>query len=481
MNASTITCPKCQHAFEPSAAMASQITQEVRRSLEAENNAKTAVLDAREAEIRKKSAEMTKARLGMDEELQTRLTAERTTLLASVSKQAKADASVEIEFFKQQLADNNAKLATAKARELEIERKALELEQQKADLDKKKVEWAKQETARIRTEVQAAEAVKNAAAIEAMTAEMDKAKSGMAKAEQMELEARKAKWEAEETKRTLELEKQRAIDAERSSIKAAAKQESDERYRLDALEKDKKISDLAGMIEDMKRKAEQKSQQLQGEVLELDFEASLRTAFPRDIIEPVAKGTFGGDVVHKVTDAMGRVAGTILWESKRTKNWSGSWTNKLKGDQREAKAEIAAMISLVLPEGVSGFDCYEGVWVSNPACALPMARALRHGLLEVAGARAAGEGQQSKMALVYQYLTGSAFRQRIEAIKEAFESMAEDLEAEKKAITKQWSKRETQIGMVIDSTLGLYGDLQGIAGKSMPEIEGFEFKSLGSD
>jgi len=234
-------------------------------------------------------------------------------------------------------------------------------------------------------------------------------------------------------------------------------------------------------IEELKQKADQGSQQLQGEVLELELENLLRTKFPFDTIEPVPKGEFGGDTLQRVISQSGVMSGTILWESKRTKNWSNGWLVKLREDQRTAKAEISVLVSQALPEGIETFDVVDGVWVTHPRAILPVATILRHTLLQVSNARLISEGQQTKAEMVYQYLTGPRFRQRVEAIVEAFSSMQEDLDKERKAIMKQWAKRDEQIERVMGATVGMYGDLQGIAGKSLREIEGLELEGPGFD
>jgi len=207
-------------------------------------------------------------------------------------------------------------------------------------------------------------------------------------------------------------------------------------------------------------------------VLELELENLLRAKFPFDSIEPVPKGEFGGDVLHRVVSQSGQPSGTILWESKRTKNWSDTWLAKLREDQRTAKAEIAVIVSQVLPKGVESFEMVDGVWVTHPRAAMPIAFILRQSLQDLSLARQASEGQQTKTEMIYQYLTGPRFRHRVEAIVEAFSTMQEDLDKERKAIMKQWAKRETQIERVMGATVGMYGDLQGIAGKSLQEIEG---------
>jgi hypothetical protein len=263
-----------------------------------------------------------------------------------------------------------------------------------------------------------------------------------------------------------------------AATREQAKREVEEGLKLKVLEKEQTIASMQKQIEELKRRAEQGSQQLQGEVQELEIEALLGATFPRDTIQPVPKGEHGGDLLQIVISPLGQCCGTILWESKRTKNWSDSWLTKLREDQRAAKAELSVIVSQVLPKGVEAFEFVDGVWVVHPKVVLPVAVVLRQMLIEVASARQATEGQQTKMEMIYEYLTGPKFRHRVEAIVEAFSTMREDLDKEKKAITKQWAKREEQIERVMQATVGMYGDLQGIAGKSLKEIEGLELTAL---
>ncbi len=227
-------------------------------------------------------------------------------------------------------------------------------------------------------------------------------------------------------------------------------------------------------IEELRRRADQGSQQLQGEALEIELESLLRSRFPRDLIEPVAKGEFGGDVVHRVVGAGGQTCGTILWESKRTRNWNDGWLAKLRDDQRAAKAEVALIVSTALPKGIETFDLVDNVWVTEPRFAIPLAIALRQSLIDVAASRQTQEGQQTKMEMVYAYLTGPRFRHRIDAIVEKFTDMQADLDRERKTMMRLWAKRDEQLRGVLDSTAGLYGDLQGIAGRAMQEIESLD-------
>ena len=278
--------------------------------------------------------------------------------------------------------------------------------------------------------------------------------------------------------READLSVEKRVQEGLNATRDQARKEVEGELKLKVAEKEQTISSMQKQIEELKRRAEQGSQQLQGEVMELELEALLRTRFSRDTIEPVPKGVHGGDVLHHVFGPIGQACGTILWESKRTKNWSDSWLVKLREDQREAKAEVAILSSVALPKGVDSFELVEGVWVTHPRVAMPLATTLRQSLIDLATARQAGEGQQTKTEMVYQYLTGPRFRQRVQAIVEGFSSMQEDLDKEKRVITKQWSKREEQIDNVMQATVGMYGDLQGIAGKTLQEIEGLSLKAL---
>jgi hypothetical protein len=300
----------------------------------------------------------------------------------------------------------------------------------------------------------------------------------LAEAQQTQAEVMRKQRELEDARRELELTVAKRVQAELDAACEKAQKKAEEELKLKVLEKEQTIVSMQRQIEDLKRRAEQGSQQLQGEVQELELETLLSTKFPRDTIQPVPKGEIGGDMLQRVIGPLGQACGAILWESKRTKNWSDSWLPKLRENQRAAKAEVAVIVSQALPKDIEMFGCNEGVWIAHPKVALPVAVSLRQMLIEVACARQASEGQQSKMEMIYQYLTGPRFRHRIEAIVEAFSSMKKDLDAEKKVITRQWAKREEQIDRVMQATVGMYGDFQGIAGKTLQEIEGLEFQGM---
>jgi hypothetical protein len=411
-----ITCPQCKIEIRLTESLAAPLIQATRREFETRLAQKDADFAKKESILRDREAAIARMKEKLDEELAARLLQERSKIAAEEATKAKLSTATDLEQKTRALAELQEVL---KQRDLKL-----------------------------------------------------------AEAQKAQAEVLRKQRELDDAKREMELTIEKRIQESLNATREQARKEAEEELRLKVNEKEQTISSMQRQIEELKRRAEQGSQQLQGEVQELELENLLRTKFPRDSIQPVPKGEFGGDVLHRVNGTLGQSCGFILWECKRTKNWSDGWLAKLREDQRTAKAEIAVMVSQALPKDVETFEFIEGVWVTHPRAAMPIAVVLRQTLLEVAAVRQSSEGQQTKMEMVYQYLTGSRFRQRVQAIVEAFSCMREDLDREKRAIVKQWAKREQQIDRVMEATVGMYGDLQGIAGKTLQEIEGLEFPAL---
>jgi hypothetical protein len=300
----------------------------------------------------------------------------------------------------------------------------------------------------------------------------------LAKAQQAHAEVIRKTRELDDAKRELELSVQKRVQESLTAVRDQAKAEAEDGLKAKVSERETQIAGMQRQIEQLRRKADQGSQQLQGEALEFELEASLRDRFSADLIEAVPKGEFGGDILHRVRNDAGRICGTMLWEAKATKSWNNKWIEKLRSDQRAANAEIGLIVSNVLPPGLETFDRIDNVWVTKKRFAIPLAMALRQSLIEICNNRQIANGQQTKMEMVYQYLTGPQFRNRIDVIVEKFADMQADLDRERKAMVRMWAKREEQLKSVLDSSAGLYGDLQGIAGRALPEIESLGFIAI---
>lgn len=416
MTEPTITCPSCSTEIKLTESLAAPLIRATREEYEAKIARKDAELSERETHLKTELDAVEEARRSINEQVREKLTAGRAAIAAEEAKKAKATLAADLQ--------SKAQAVT-------------ELQELLAERDQKLAEAQKEQAALLR--------------------------------KQRELD---------DAKRELDLTVERRVQDSLAEIRQKAKIEAEEGLKLKVAEKEQQIASMQRQIEELKRKAEQGSQQLQGEVLELELEATLRAHFPQDVIEPVGKGEFGGDVLQRVIGPAGQPCGAILWETKRTKNWSDVWLTKLRGDQRAAAAELAVLVSKALPKEIETFGFLDAIWVTDFPFVVPLALALRQSLIVLAGAKRAQDGQATKMELIYQYLTGPRFRHRVAAIVEKFSDMQTDLDRERKAMTRLWAKREAQIQGVIESTVGMYGDLQGIAGKALQEIEGLAIPLL---
>jgi hypothetical protein len=269
---------------------------------------------------------------------------------------------------------------------------------------------------------------------------------------------------------TLDLQMKKRIQEESERVR--------EEERMKNAELQKKLDDQVKLVNEMKRKSEQGSMQMQGEVQELAIENYLITTFSRDRIEEVSKGKRGGDCVHVVLDDYNRECGRILYESKRTKHFSYEWIGKLKDDMRLQQAGLGVIVTEALPDGMTRFCEMEGVWI----CTFPEFKALallfRHNLIRIGEVLSSQENRGDKMQLIYSYVTGNEFKQKLEAAFESFRDMQEDLIKEKTLFTSQWARREKRLFKAMENLVSLYGDVRGIAGGAVQEIRALEMSDM---
>jgi len=276
------------------------------------------------------------------------------------------------------------------------------------------------------------------------------------------------------------IEMEKRLLEEEEKIREETKKKSEEDHRFKDLEKEKIIGDLKKALEEAQRKASQGSQQLQGEVLELDLEKNLRSGFPKDKVEEIAKGTVGADIRQTVKSSKGYLCGIILWESKRTKAWSNKWIDKLKADMRREKANIPIIVTTILPEQAkNGIGFIDGVWVCSHSYAIILATLIRNNLHDVARERFIIKQKDSSKDQLYDYITGYEFRQQVEAIVEVYQEMNIQIQKERISFEKSWKAREMQIRKLVLSTANVYGSMQGLVGSpSMPQVKGLDLFEL---
>lgn len=414
----TIICPQCDHHFPLDQGIAQQTIERYRTEMETALEAQRKALEQQVgAEAERQAAKKYNEKIGqLDEKLKDSQDALQHAKAAVRSAQEQASASAKAEF---------------------EEEKKLLLEQ----------------------------AEKKDAALRAFR--------------EQEMALRKQKADLEEARQNLELDMQRKLDEQRQQLQVQISSTEAERFRLKEAELRKKIEDAQRANEDLTRKLEQGSQQLQGEVLELALEQMLTQSFPHDRIDEVKKGVRGADVLQTVCNQSAQDCGVIIWEAKRAEHWSDKWLQKLKSDQQQAGADIAVLVTTSMPKGNQEPFCRIGdVWVVTPQAMRPLAETLRVLLLEANRLRLVASGRNEKMELIYSYLASAQFAQTIRSMLDGFESMRKDLEAEKRSMLKMWAKREMQISMFSGSTAAVVGQLQAIAQGGLPQLDTIEMLSL---
>jgi hypothetical protein len=357
----------------------------------------------------------------------------------------------------------------AKEQEIEAYKRQLAEEKKKFIAEERQSMWSKAQAEGLK---QANE--KNAAELQALKEENERRKQQILESQQKELELLRREGELKNQQDQLKIELEKELLLKRQEIEEIARKKEEERFELIKKEYEKRLEDQVKLVDEMKRKAEQGSMQMQGEVQELALEELLQSAFPYDEIQEVSKGIRGADVIQVVRNELGQECGKIIYESKRTQNFGGDWIEKLKDDQRTVGADIAVLVTQTMPKDMERFGEKEGVWVCNFIEMKALVYALRKILIQTQTAKSSQENRADKMAVMYSYLTSTQFRQQIEAIVDGFKTLKEDLEREKRAYQKIWREREAAIEKVLGSTIDLYGSVRGIAGKALERIQYLE-------
>jgi len=286
-----------------------------------------------------------------------------------------------------------------------------------------------------------------------------------------ELEFMKKENEFKQKEAELEIVLQRKLQEERTSLVEQIKKQEQEKnalkdneFQLKQKEFEKQIEDQKKLIDEMKRRAEQGSMQLQGEVQELALEELLKTAFPFDTISEVGKGVKGADAIQTVRNKQGQDCGKIIYESKRTKAFSNDWIEKLKADMRSQQADVAVLVSEVLPKDMDTFGEKDGIWICRFSEVKALSALLRDGIIKIYTATRSEENKGEKMTMLYSYLTSNEFSEQWKAIREGFMSMKLSIQKERDAMEKLWKSREKQLEKVLLNAAHIKGSVEGIAG-----------------
>lgn len=410
--ATLIICPNCKNEFAPEDAIAKELEKEFETKLDKEREALSKQFFAQQKELEKQQTEFDEKKKKENELFAEKLSKEKQKLEIELQEQLRKSISGDYEnklkMLQQSNQDNEEKLKAARQKELEFLKKEQELKNKEADLE-------------------------------------------------IELQKRLQK---ERMQVTEQIRKQ---EIEKNSLK-----ETEFQMRLKELEK--QLEDQKKLANEMRRKAEQGSMQLQGEVQELALEAMLRNAFPFDVITEIGKGVRGADCIHIVRNNFGQECGKIIYESKRAENFGADWIGKLKKDMRSTGAQIAVLVTKTMPRDMDCFGLKEDVWVCTFSEVKAMANVLRDGVVRIFTSAKSQENKGDKMHLLYDYLTSNEFSEQWKAIREGFLAMKIGIQKERDAMERLWKSREKQLEKVLLNSAHVKGSIEGIAGQDSIDL-----------
>ncbi|HEY1047322.1 MAG TPA: DUF2130 domain-containing protein [Bacteroidia bacterium] len=356
-----------------------------------------------------------------------------------------------------------------KEEQLNVERKNM-FEQQQKELAEKRKEMEEFVKEKLRKE--------NEEIMEAMKKNSEEQEEKIRQYRKLEIEKLEMQKRMKEMEEMHELETRKMLMEKEMEMKEKLMKEADQKSELKMKELNKQLEDQKKLIEEMKRKSEQGSMQMQGEVQELAIEEMLKTNFPFDRISEVGKGVKGADLIQTVINQMGQECGTIVWESKRTKEFHPLWIEKFKADFRQSGGDIGVIVTQAMPKDMDRFGLKDGIYICPYEDARSLAMLLRMSLLRINEAMSANENKGEKMQMLYSYLTGNEFKHQIEAITEGFMSMKKAIISERVSMEKIWKEREKQIDKVLLNAVGMYGSIKGIAGSAVSEIKALDINSF---
>lgn len=405
-----IKCPNCNHSFPLEAAMTEDFKQDMRKEMLSYKKQK-------EEEFLKKAEDLEKQRkqqeeiydkqkkqqeLAFEQKLEQEKAVLQTTMAENLRKTISADFENQLRMSKEANLENEEKLKLARVKEIEFLKKEQEIKTREAEL------------------------------------ELSIQRKLQEQREELVAQVRKQ-----------ELEKNSLKDTE---------------HQLRVKELEKQLDDQKKLAEEMKRKADQGSMQLQGEAQELILEELLRNTFPFDLIEEVGKGVRGADCVHNVRNQFGQECGRIIYESKRTKDFSMEWIEKLKKDMRSMGVDVAVIVTQCYPKGMDCFGEKDGVWICSFDEVKAVSYILRDGIVKLFGATKSQENKGDKMHMLYDYLNGNEFSEQWKAIREGFMSMKLSIQRERDAMERLWKSREKQLEKVLLNAAHIRGSIEGISG-----------------
>jgi len=457
MEASTIKCPSCGTEINVSDILYHQVQEQLKKDFDKQSAIKEQAYKAKQEEIDRAAALLAQEKENLqqhvDNAVKTRLTTEKEKLEKSIRQQLGEENSDRIASLQKELFEKSGQVKELNQIKAEIER----LKREKNEIRETVVlEKEREFTDKLNIEKQKIQA---------------QADVNLRELNQTKLSIEQLKREKDQLRDTVTLEKEKELTERLQIERLNIQNHVEEQTALKIKELEKKLEDQKDLAEVMRRKAEQGSMQLQGEVQELAIEETLRILFPFDLITEVPKGVKGADAIHTVRNHIGNDCGTILYESKRTKAFSNEWINKLKVDAVTAKADVCIIITEAMPDGFEKIGQREGVWICSFNDFKGLVLVLRESLLKINDAYASQTNKGEKMQMLYDYLTSNEFKLQLGSIVEGFSDLQDSYNQEKRAMERIWKQREKQLERVLLNTNHFIGSIKGIAGSSIPGLK----------
>jgi len=503
-NSKTIKCPNCKTDIDVNEILYHQLEDELkqknlkeRQKLEANYKKAMSSLKSQQSQleadkekfdedVRKATKEQIKSeRQKLNDTLRKEIFEEHQESMALLQKELETKSEqvkeinktkAEIEKLRRDKEESELKIKTEieSSYHKQLQRERTKILQEQEEKSNKEKELLKQQIIKEKEETKNKAIQENQSQLELMKKELEEKSKQVQELNKSKAEIEKLKRDKEEFESKIKADTEIELNKKLLEEKEKIKKIVDEQNELKIKQKDEQMEQLKKQLQEAQRKAEQGSQQLQGEIQELAIEEYLTNKYPFDVIEEIKKGARGGDCIQVVHTREIQNCGKIYYESKRTKEFQRSWIEKFKADMRDKGADIGVLVTEVLPKELDRMGLVDGVWICSYEEFKGLSSVLRESIIKINLAKKSEENKTDKMSLLYGYLTSTEFTMQVEAIVEGFSQMQTDLDSEKRSMNRIWKQREKQIEKVLENTIGMYGSIKGIAGNSIGNVKALE-------
>jgi hypothetical protein len=476
-SSNNIECPKCGHKIDVNDILQHQISEGLKNEL----TKKEAFYQAQRQDLERQKQTLAEEKQKQDYDFSQRIEVEKENLHSKLKKQLEEEQSAAIRDLQRENAEKSEQLKDFNEVKANIERLKREKDELRDQVTlEKETEFSeklKAEKLKIQSQMDAVTTLRieelqneQSVSFQSLQQELKEKSEQLKDFNEAKVSIERLKREKDELRDTVVLEKEKEFSEKLKDEKLKIQKQVDESSNLKIRELQMQLEQQKQLAEEMRRKAEQGSMQLQGEVQELAIEEWLKTSFPLDTIDEVKKGERGADCLQIVHTRTRQNCGSIYYESKRTKSFQATWIEKFKNDIRDKNAILGVLVTEVMPSDMDRMGLKEGIWICTFEEFKGLCTVLRESVIKLSEVKASQENKGDKMEILYSYLTSNEFKLQIESIVDGFSQMQKDLDSEKRAMAGIWKKREKQLEKVLENTTNMHGAIRGIAGSAIQSV-----------